>query len=198
MTARKLFADSVTTLPDQPGTTDRGLIVQAAEPENQNESMTVLFSLEIPAEDQAELEQRVARGEVIPVDELHSKYTPVAAERNTLLKWLEGQHFDVVEVSQDGTSVYARTTVGQLEKSLDVDMVRVTKDCVTYTAAKNAPSLPADIGKGVHAIIGLQPFRQMYKNFRKFMPKDGNRVGTLAPTHAAAHPSTNIRNAPPY
>lgn len=206
MTARKLFADSVTTLPDQPGTTDRGLIVQAAEPENQNESITVLFSLEIPAEDQAELEQRVARGEVIPVDELHSKYTPVAAERNILLKWLEGQHFDVVEVSQDGTSVYARATVGQLEKSLDVDMVRVTKDGVTYTAAKNAPSLPADIGKGVHAIIGLQPFRQARKQSRVCLPHNGNRASLGATrrnasakrTRATAHPTTNIANTPPY
>jgi len=74
--------------------------------------------------------------------------------------------------------------------------VRVTKNGVTYTAAKNAPSLPADVGKGVHAIIGLQPFRQAHKNSRRYVGANGNRAA-LDVENAAA-PTTNIQNAPPY
>ncbi len=55
-------------------------------------------------------------------------------------------------------------------------MVRVTKDGVTYTAAKNAPSLPADVANGVHAIIGLQPFRQARKQSRMGLPRNGNLI----------------------
>ncbi len=107
-------------------------------------------------------------------------------------------------MSHDGTSVYARASVEQIEKSLAVDMVRVTKDGVTYTAAKNAPSLPSDVATGVHAIIGLQPFRQARKQSRMCMPHNGNRASlTGAPSRrrgpaAAAAPATVIDNAPPY
>ena len=109
-------------------------------------------------------------------------------------------------VSHDGSSVYARASVAQIEKSLDVDMVRVTKDGVTYTAAKNAPSLPSNVANGVHAIIGLQPFRQARKQSRMCMPHNGNRTSLNGKSPrsrgrrpaAAAAPVTAIDNAPPY
>lgn len=214
MGERKVFEDSVVPLPDEPGLTAQGLMVQAAEPEHGKEQMRVLFSLEIPPKDEAELEERVARGEVVPADELQQKYAADPADRKKLVAWLKGQHFDVTEVSPDGTSVYARASVDQIEKSLGVDMVRVTKEGVTYTAAKNAPSLPADVGRSVHAIIGLQPFRQARKQFR-MGPHTGNRSSLSVPagraagrgsgaarakaaTVAAAGQATNIPNTPPY
>jgi kumamolisin len=210
---RKVFADSVTPLPGEPGLTAHGLMVQATEPENLNEQMRVLFSLQIPPKSEAELEKRVARGEVVPLDELQQKYAANPADRKKLVAWLKRQHFDVTEVSSDGTSVYARASADQIQKSLDVDMVRVTKEGVTYTAAKNAPSLPADVGKSVHAIIGLQPFRQARKHFR-MGPHTGNRVSLRAPAGqavkrgsgsaranaatVAVEPAPNIANTPPY
>jgi len=206
MAQRKVFQDSVTPLPDTPGPGPRGLMVAAAEPETANEEMNVLFSLEIPAAKTADLEERVARGEVLPPDELQQNYAPNAADRDKLVKWLKAQGFDVTGVSHDGSSVYARASVAQIEKSLDVDMVRVTKDGVTYTAAKNAPSLPSNVANGVHAIIGLQPFRQARKQSRMCMPHNGNRTSLNGKSPhsrgrrpaAAAAPVTAIDNAPPY
>ena len=206
MAQRKVFQDSVTPLPDTPGPGPRGLMVAAAEPETANEEMNVLFSLEIPAAKTADLEERVARGEVLSPDELQQNYAPNAADRDKLVKWLNTQGFDVTGVSHDGSSVYARASVAQIEKSLDVDMVRVTKDGVTYTAAKNAPSLPSNVANGVHAIIGLQPFRQARKQSRMCMPHNGNRTSLNGKSPrsrgrrpaAAAAPVTAIDNAPPY
>lgn len=40
------------------------------------------------------------------------------------------------------------------EQSLGVQMVKVTNQGITYTAAQNAPSLPISVGAPVHAIIG--------------------------------------------
>jgi kumamolisin len=191
MAERKIFEDSVTPLPDEPGPTPHGLMLEAAEPDNRDEQMTVLFSLEIPPDDEKDLEERVARGEVIPADQVQKRYSPKKADRDKLVKWLKANGFKVTDVSSDGTSVYARASVGQIEKSLDVDMVRVTKDGVTYTAAKNAPSLPADVGDGVHAIIGLQPFRQARKQSRIYMPHNGNRMSL----NGAAGPATAQRRA---
>jgi len=213
MVARKVFADSVTALPDEPGTTPRGLMVAAALPDTRDEQMTILFSLDTPPDKEADLEQRVANGEVISPAELEKNYAPDPDERDKLITWLKSQNFDVADVSPDGTSVYARSSVAQIEKTLGVDMVSVTKDGVTYTAAKNAPSLPADVGAGVHAIIGLQPFRQARKQSRMFLPLNDNRalLGVRSPRPrgaqprraramrpAAAQPTVNIDNAPPY
>jgi kumamolisin len=213
MVARKVFADSVTPLPDEPGPTPRGLMVAAALPDTRDEQMTILFSLDTPPDKEADLEQRVANGEVISPAELEKDYAPDPGERDKLITWLKSQNFDVADVSSDGTSVYARSSVAQIEKTLGVDMVSVTKDGVTYTAAKNAPSLPADVGAGVHAIIGLQPFRQARKQSRIFLPLNDNRalLGVRSPRPrgaqarraramrpAAAQPTVNIDNAPPY
>ena len=213
MADRKVFSDSVTPLPDQPGPTPRGLMVAAVAPEDRNEQMTVLFSLDIPSDKEADLEERVARGDVVSLEDLQKDYAPKKEDRDKLVRWLKAQKFDVTEISQDGTSVYARASVDQIEKSLGVDMVRVTKDGVTYTAARNAPSLPADVATGVHAIIGLQPFRQARKQSRMCLPHNGNRASlTAAATRwrgasppraraamaAAAHPATIVDNAPPY
>jgi len=215
MTERKVFEDSITPLPDEPGPTPRGLIVQAAEPDTREEVMTVLFSLEIAPDDEKDLEERVARGDVVPAEELQKRYAPDAADRDKLVKWLKAQNFDVTEVSSDGTSVYARASVDQIEKSLGVNMVRVTKDGVTYTAAKDAPSLPADVANSVHAIIGLQPFRQARKQIRMGMLHDinlmsltdsvdatsgkrlagGGRAKTAKP---AAATQALVSNTPPY
>ena len=93
-------------------------------------------------------------------------------------------------------------------------MARVTRDGITYNAARNAPSLPSDVGDGVHAIVGLQPFRHAYKNSRMRTPTNGNRASlgsengetptpprtrSFATTRAVAPaPTPNIANAPPY
>ena len=200
MPDRKLFANSVTPLPAQEGMTTDGLLVNAAGSEDKDEKMTILFSLSTPPGAEAELEGRVASGETVPLEELADKYAPVPDDRDRLVAWLKGEGFEIVKVSQDGTGVYARAAVSQIEKSLDVTMTRVTKDGITYMAAWNAPSLPEDVGDNVHAIIGLQPFRQAHKNNRKCSPPHGNRLG-LAPDGAemvASAALPNIGNAPPY
>jgi kumamolisin len=223
MSDRKVFADSITPLPQQEGLAPRAMMVRAASPDQRHESMSVLFSLAIPESAEAELESKVARGETVPAVELQKRYAVHADDSNKLVTWLKAQGFTIEQITPDGTSVYARGTVDQIERSLAVNMVRVTKDGITYTAAENAPSLPAEVGSAVHAIIGLQPFRRAHKHSRRLAPLDGNRAALLAfprlprsprgnggrtgarrpaarpPTPArAAAPSRNTRNAPPY
>jgi kumamolisin len=197
MPERKTFTDSITPLPPQEGLAPNGLMVNAASPEHDKESMKLLFSLSIPADAQKELEDRVARGEVVPMDELQDRYSPEKADVKSLVNWLKKQGYKIDHVSDDGTSVYATARVDQIEKSLGVNMVRVTKDGLTFTAAENAPSLPAEVGNGVRAIIGLQPFRRAHKQSRKRLPSGGNRA-SAEDGGAAANPAPNIQNAPPY
>ena len=183
--ARKVFEDSVVPLPPDDGLVAGGLVVQAAAPRNRAETMEVMFSLALPADSQRSLEEAVARGDVVPAGEL-AAIRAADGERAKLETWLEGHGFSVEHVSEDGTSVYTTSTVANLAKQLQVDMVQVTKDGITFTAARNAPSLPATVGEGVQAIIGLQPFRHANKHFRSVVP----------PIPAAE--AARVLNSPPY
>jgi kumamolisin len=214
MSDRKVFSDSVTPLPSQ-GPTAHGLMVAAAKPDHGGEKMSLLFSVAIPDDAQADLEEKVARGEVVAPGDLTKKYAARPDDVKGLVSWLKSQGYKVTHVTPDNTGIYAEATVDNISKSLGVNMVSVTKDGLTYTAAQNAPSMPADVAKNVHAIIGLQPFRKAHKHFRMCNPKNGNRMklkvagstgkgGAKAAakasskSKAAAGPSPNIANAPPY
>src|SRR5258705_6181567 len=196
MPDRKVFHDSVVPIPEDAGTIHNGLMLRAAEPEHKNEELVLLFSIEMPKESQSALEELVAKGGSVSPEELHKKYAVKPADTKELIKWLKVNKFEIVEISKDRASIYAKAKVDQIEKVLEVKMVRVTKNGVTYTAAQNAPSLPLTVSKNVHAILGLQPFRQAHKNSRKFIE---TTTGGSAPSmRINAAPSATGTIKPPY
>ena len=198
MAARKMFHDSVVPIPVESGPAPRGLVVQAATDAQKAEPLRLHFSLALPAETERELEEKVARGEIVLLDELHGKYGAHRADVDALVVWLKANGYTIDEISPDNTSVYATATASQIEKSLQVDMVRVNLGGFTYTAARNAPSLPVNVGEPIQAIGGLQPFLQAHKHGKHRAPRGGNRVGLGSSDAAAAGPSPSIANAPPY
>lgn len=188
MSDRKVFFNSVLPLPAQPGPTPEGALVAAAATPRNDEKMDVHFSLSLAPDVQKALEARVAKGEVVPANELENLYTSNPRDANALKNWLETNGFEITRSTSDG--IYARASVADISRSLDVNMTNVTKDGITYNAAANAPSLPTNVAAGVYAINGLQPFRQANKHFRKTLPNEGNRAST--------GPAPNVANAPPY
>lgn len=199
--ARKLYPNSVTPLPDQAGVLPQGLMVRAAAPEHKDEQMTVVFALSPPPGAEADMERKIAKGQTVSPEEMKG-YQPDPKQVDALVSWLKGQGFKILKISPESASVYASASASQIEQSLGVNMVRVMRDGVTYTAAKNAPSLPEEVGQGVQAILGLQPFRQAHKNSRMWIPRTGNRMANAAHAGSAAVAraavSTNIAFSPPY
>lgn len=198
---RKVFNNSVIPLPAEPGTTPTGLVVNLAKAEHKADKVDLLFSLPISAEGQAKLEEKVAKGEVVKPEELNQEFAAKQSDVDALVKWLKSEKFEVEKITPDRTSVYARASGDQVEKSLKVQFVRVTRDGITYTAARNAPSLPIGPGNAVQAIIGLQPFRHARKQSRMMTPSKGNRAGSGEADGSRAesiHPSPAIANAAPY
>src|SRR4051812_2075442 len=100
MADRKLFPNSVTALPDE-GLTPNGLVVHAAEPDQRTKTMTLLFAVGVPPDARAELEERVAKGEVIPPAEITQKYASSEADLEALTKWLQNEGFSIEQVSSD-------------------------------------------------------------------------------------------------
>jgi kumamolisin len=192
MSERKTFQDSVMPLPAQPGPTPEGLVVNAAAPERPDETMDVHFSLSIAPDVQAQLEEKVAKGEVVPPEQLEKMYNAKPADTQALSAWLKSHGYEITHTSRDG--IYARAKASQIAKSLEVNMVPVTKNGVTYTAAQNAPSLPVEVANAVRSINGLQPYRQANKHLRRVPVEEGNR----ASADAAVGVAPNIANAPPY
>jgi len=184
--SRKVFKNSVIPLPPS-GPIPHGLVVNAAGVERKQDKMDILFSLAIPAEARAKLEEKVLKGEVVDPKDLAKNYAPKPEDVDRLSKWLKDQGFEITHTTPDRTSVYVRGTVAQIEKSLEVKMVRVTRDGLTYNAAQDAPSLPVEVGQGVQAVIGLQPFRQANKKSRTFHPASSPPI-----------PTTSVADAPPY
>ena len=197
MVERKVFHDSVVPIPVESGPAPHGLMVQPASSEHQDEKMTLHFSLALPEQVEADLEAKVARGETVPAAEL-SGYGAQKADADALTAWLETQGFDIQSVSADNTSIYASAPVAQIEQSLQVQMVRVNREGFTYTASRNAPSLPVPVGAAVQAIGGLQPFQQAHKHNRRRLPRNSNRSALGVTGPGAPEPAANISNSPPY
>ena len=181
---RKIFTSSVIPLPVK-GPAPFGLLVNSPVRDHSKDQMDVLFSLSIPKEAQAKLEEKAMKGEVVNPKDLVSTYVPKPEDVARLIAFLKKEGFELTYTSPDKTSVYVRGTVAQIEKTLQVKMVRVTMNGLTYNAAQNAPSLPVEVGASVQAVIGLQPFRRATKKSRVYRD--------IFPMVAPA-----IGNAPPY
>ena len=162
----KMFPNSVVPLPNE-GISTNGMIVNAIQPVHLDEVMKLHFSLDAPKTAEDALEAKVAKGEVITGEELKRDYSADPASAASLRDWLVKQGFEISKTTGDNTSVYASGTVDQIQKSLGVHMVRVTNDGATVTAASDAPGLPANVGKDVQHIGGLQPFFKAHKHLRR-------------------------------
>jgi kumamolisin len=198
MADRKIFHDSVVPIPVEAGPTPTGMVVNsAAAADHADDVMSLHFALAMPDDARAELERAVGEGRSVRPEDL-AQYSVPQPDADVLVSWLNANGFTVDEISPDRTSVYASAPVSRIEQALDVKMARVTLDGLTYTAARNAPSLPTEVAGPVHAISGLQPFLRARKHGRRRQPRQYNRVG-LGRVHAsAAQPAPAASNQPPY
>lgn len=176
MSNRTYFHDSVMALPPQAGSAARGLVLNAVGAAHPDEQMKLHFSLS--AGNDEELAKRVAAGERINNEEI-DKYDLTAADTAPLVQWLSNNGYHDVSESADHTSVFASAPATTVAQTLQVEMVRVTKDGLTCTAARNAPSLPDTIAAKVHGINGLQPYIQMNKQRANRQPHAVEAVQAL-------------------
>ncbi|GLQ82764.1 kumamolisin [Mesorhizobium huakuii] len=195
MVERKMFPDSVVTLPSEGTHQPLGLVVNAVDGTQPDEPLTIHFSFEMPKGVAEKLEALVAKGQTISPAEFE-KYDPKASSVQALQTWLKEQGFAILHVASDG--IYARAPTSVVAKSLAVDFVRVTRDGFTHNAARNVPSLPAKLAKDVRAIGGLQPFLRAHRNSRRRSPSAANRVSLGRPVVGFTAQVQTESNKPPY
>ncbi|MEI9892372.1 MAG: protease pro-enzyme activation domain-containing protein [Chthoniobacter sp.] len=153
---RKVFMNSVGPIPAQPS-------VQIGAPsavDHSKDTLEILFDLTPPKEIQDALDKALASGQRVSPKELEEKYGVPAASFDALIAWLKKENFQITDTSPGRTGVYARATVEQIEKSLQVTMVRVHANNQDYNAIKDAPSLPADIATRSTLLSVCSPFSE--------------------------------------
>lgn len=168
MPDRVILQDSVSALPDKMGLDNTtGIAQENLQPADRGNEQSLLVSLRAPAAARESLEEKVARGETVSPEELASVYGASPADRDRVRAWLVSQGLRVKSESSDGTGIYVRGSISDIEKAFRVHFVRVTREGSTYLAARDAPSVPSDIAPAVRAIVGLQPFRRLRKSTTK-------------------------------
>ncbi|HUJ43681.1 MAG TPA: protease pro-enzyme activation domain-containing protein, partial [Opitutaceae bacterium] len=131
----------------------------------------------------AELQARVARGEIIPREEMAAKYFPLAADFEAMAAWLTAQGLTVTRDDTTRLSLVARGTVSQLKQAFQVEFARITYQDAEYTSAITVPSLPAALAPSLIGINGLQPHLRPHKMARALV---------------AQKASLSSPNSPPY
>jgi kumamolisin len=161
---RKTFEDSIVKL-DAPRMLELNVNLMAMSPQVEKEEKSDQLELEfylqsanekLQSANEKELDALIARHQTISPEELKEKYSPSSADSQAVVDWLKSQGFEITRRTTNG--IYAKASIALIEKSLKVRMVRVRSGGVTYDAAKTPPSMPADVGKNVLSIGGLQPF----------------------------------------
>lgn len=192
MSERKVFAGSVIKLPEVAGRTADGLMVNAVGTPHTDQTLEIHFSFAQPQDKQKELEDQVARGQQPEKAQIAAAFTAKTSDAQPLISWMKDNGYEIVGITSDG--VYARASASQIARTLAVNMVPVTKEGITFMAAQNEPSLPAEIGAGVQAINGLQPFRHAHKHLRKLPHRYVNRPAE----GAVASPAASVVNGSAY
>jgi kumamolisin len=160
--------------------------------ESRNRKLVIHFALE--TSNLKELQDRVLRGETISPSEMKTKYSGNPDSLQKLITWLKGQNFEIVRTSKDNTSVYAKASVSQIEKSLGSKMVNVTYKGITTPAAATPPKMPLEAGQNVIAIDGLQPFVRAVKHTvtRESYLKKRNSSKVVPSKNASARPTYKV------
>jgi kumamolisin len=169
--SRVTFHDSIADVPRSVAATQRAVLAT-------REAGTMEFGIALKMRAYEQLQARIARGETLSREELSRVHLPLASDYNAIVAWLTSEGFEITGNDPTRLMVYARGTLKQIQRSLQVHMVTVTANGGrTYDAADTAPSLPLNIATPVLGINHLQPFHQHQK-------------------HAVRLPLTN--NSPPF
>jgi kumamolisin len=115
------------------------------------------FSIALKLRNSDELKERIAKGEVIPLEEMAARYYPTAADCDKVVRWLTSQGFTIKRADPYNLSVFASGSVSRIGGGLGTKFVRVKFAGVESTSAFTAPSLPTAVAGPVLGINGLQP-----------------------------------------
>jgi len=160
--AEALRATFTNSIKDVPAGSLLPAELTAAEAASTMEFMVALKMRDLPG-----LQARIAKGEIIPPEEMAAKYYPLKADYRASLDWLTGQGLTITQTDPCQLGIFVSGSVDLIKKSLQTSVAKVSANGKTYIAAVTAPSLPASLAAAVLGINGLQPHIQPHSHLRK-------------------------------
>ena len=124
---------------------------------------TMEVQLPLRMRNSAELERRVAAGEIISREEMAARFLPEEKDYQAVADWATAQGLTVKPAGASHIAVAATGTPAQLEKAFEAHFARVQYRGEEYTSSTVAPSLPAEIEARVRGVHGLQPHLRPHK-----------------------------------
>jgi kumamolisin len=115
------------------------------------------FEVALKMRNFAELQARVNNGEHISPQEMADKYEPLPSDYQATIAWLTSKGLTITRQDSHHMAVFARGTVSQIQKAMQVTFARVASEGKEYTSAITAPSVPSTISPLLVGINGLQP-----------------------------------------
>ena len=114
---------------------------------------------------------RITQGSPIPFAEMDRFFLPLPAHYAAVIEWLRSEGLVITGTDRCRLAVFARGTVGQINKSLRVDMAEVTVSGREYHTARSHPSIPKRIASTVLGINGLQPYLKAIQRQSGMVPQ---------------------------
>lgn len=139
------------------------------------------FNVALKMRNFAELQARLAAGELISRQEMAARYYPAEADYTAVADWLTGEGFTITRRDDSRLAVFARGTITRIQRALQTNFARVTLEGKEYSSAITAPSLPAELSPAVVGINGLQPHIRPHKHLLKPMAVANSLTGTGPP-----------------
>jgi len=157
-------------------------------------SATMQFEVALKMRNLAELQARVARGEIISQPEMEERYFPLATDYAAEAAWLQGLGFTITGRYDNHLAFFVRAPVSRIRDALDVSFARVAYLGKEYTSAISAPSVPADLAPALVGINGLQPHLRMRAHHTPLRPYNiGSNYAPYVPANlAVAYNATGL------
>jgi sugar lactone lactonase YvrE len=114
------------------------------------------FNVSLKMRNYAELQARLAQGEVIDPAEMAQKYWPLPQDYADTVNWLKQQGF-TISPDSGGFMIFASGTVAQVGNAFQASFARVASEGAEFTSAITAPSVPAELAPKLIGVNGLQP-----------------------------------------
>ena len=141
----------------QPGVTIAGPVVVRSEPEAGETAAPITFEIALRMRNFPEFQSRVIQGRGSRPGRSSRKYSPLAADEDRVVAWIQSQGLVVTRTDPNHLAVFGSGSVAAVQQAFHTRFARVAAHGAEYTSAVTPPSLPAEIAAAVLGIHGLQP-----------------------------------------
>jgi kumamolisin len=182
--SRMFLPDSIHEIPAAGATPATGpheaaILRRTLSPSENEETME--FEVALQMRNFPELQQRLARGELIATAEMTDKYYPLETDYQAVAGWLIGQGFTITLTDPNRLAIFASGPVWQVSQAFQVNFARVLFENGEYTSAISAPGVPAALAPVILGVNGLQPHIHAYKHAQLQLVQ--NTPGSIVPPY---------------